>query len=108
MVGHDNHMKVNSAEFKMRLGYYLRTVEQSGETLQVCIRDRVVACLVPSSQQSNRSGRVALVQALEKAGLKVTLKRDLAQPLELPEPSLAGDGRDDLHSVEMMRTERDW
>jgi len=106
-------MKVQSAELKTRLGYYLRTVEQNGACLEVCVRDRTVAYLIPSinaalpPSEYLKDGAL-LSFALEQSGLNVQRATNTAGALEMAEPVLAGDGREDLITVETMKQSRDW
>lgn len=101
-------MKVNSAELKLHLGRYLRSVEQDSATLEVCIRDRTVAFLIPADSPSGRlPGRDDVPELiLKKAGFKVEVPTNSTELL--PEPVVAGDGLKKVATVEAMRGGRDW
>ena len=102
-------MKVNSAELKLHLGRYLRSVERDSATLEVCIRDRTVAYLIPAtdSPSGRLPGRDDVPELiLKKAGFKVEVPKNPTEPL--PEPVVAGDGLKKVATVEAMRGGRDW
>ncbi len=102
-------MKVNSAELKTHLGKYLRAVEQDAATLEVCVRERTVAYLVPA-QQGSRSGAAEdfPLLALKQAGMKIRMPAAASHGTSLPLPVLAGDGQVDVVSTDEMRKGRDW
>ena len=106
-------MKVSSVELKTRLGHYLRHVEHGGAPVEISVRSRPVAMLVPcgewepSEATGANTGR-QLVHALEGLGLKVEPASVRGQAPGLGEPVTAGDGRTDVDSVAQMRGERDW
>lgn len=101
-------MKVMSAELKTHLGKYLREVEQNRVTLEVCLRDRTVAYLVPANGTlpvySSHSPR----EALSREGIKLDSSSPRRAKAQIAPPVLAGDGRDDLATVAAMREGRDW
>lgn len=106
-------MKVSSVELKTRLGHYLREIERGGSTVEVSVRNRPVAMLVPCgawepSEDKKPSEGWRLVHALEKLGLKVEPASVRGRVPELEEPVGAGDGRVDVTTVAKMRGERDW
>lgn len=106
-------MKVKVGELKTHLSSYLRKVEEDGEALEVCVRERPVAYLVPAvaadSGDSGEAGAAGSLAARLKAqGLVVSGTPVAARGLKLPEPRLAGDQRKDVDSVRAMRSGRDW
>ena len=107
-IGHVEHMKVMSTELKTHLGKYLREVEQNRGTLEVCIRNRTVAYLVPVIGPlpvgASRSPR----EALNLAGIRLDSSSPRRAKAQISPPVLAGDGREDLSSVAAMRGDRDW
>jgi len=106
-------MKVSSVELKTRLGHYLREVELSGQSIEVCVRDRPVAILMAletvSVAEGEGKGNDAIRErlALERVGMSVEPSSVRGLPPDI-RPALAGDGRSDIPTVETMRAERDW
>lgn len=111
MTGHIGHMKVNSAELKTHLGRYLRAVEQDRATLEVRLRDRTVAFLIPACDAGqsleNTSGGLPAYE-LKRAGMRMDSTVPFRGKTRLAQPILAGDQREDVVTVERMRQERDW
>jgi len=108
ITGHVDRMKVNSAELKTHLGRYLRTVEQDRVTLEVRLRDRTVAYMIPSSDAGKAvasAGDLPLHE-LKRVGMKMDVP--IRGKASLEPPLLAGDQREDVVTVERMRQERDW
>ena len=106
-------MKVKVGELKTHLSSYLRKVEADGESLEVCVRERPVAYLVPAAAGKDRSAEVAgstgsLLARLKAQGLSVSGTAVAPGKVELPEPRLAGDRRKNVESVREMRSGRDW
>lgn len=103
-------MKVNSAELKTNLGRYLRTVEQDLTTLEVRVRDRTVAYLIPANpagQPPGSSTDASLLQ-LKTVGINIDSAPSVRRKGDLAPPVLAGDRREDVITVDQMRQERDW
>lgn len=108
-------MRVKTAELKNRLSHYLRWIQESGESIEVCLRDRTVAVLRPLDLVMQREGaagqreREALQGQMSTVGLsyEAPVVPRTGGRLE-PEPQEAGDGRLDCRTVEEMRSERDW
>ncbi len=106
-------MKVKSAEFKTHLGKYLRIVEQESTALEICVRDRTVAYLVPANAFGGGVGVGGSsddlpLMALKRAGMKVEMASGRCGGDELGGPVVAGDGREDVVTVDRMRQGRDW
>lgn len=108
LTGQDDYMVVNSAELKTHLGRYLRTVEQDAVTLEVRVRDRTVAYMVPAKAAESLDKGVHAELALKRLGIEVDGGSRPRKLCPLPEPVLAGDGRDDVVTVAAMREGRDW
>lgn len=111
-TGQFARMKVSSVELKTRLGHYLHTVEHSGESVEVCIRGRVVATLSPygslAAQTLPEVGQaLVLNRALERSGMRVDPATHTGPAPEV-RPQPAGDGRRDINTVALMRQARDW
>lgn len=91
----------------------MREIERGGPPVEVSVRSRPVAMLVPCgewepSEDKRPGGWGRLVPALEEHGLKVEPASVLGRAPELEEPVVAGDGRVDVATVAEMRGERDW
>ncbi len=109
-TGHIDRVKVNSSELKTHLGQYLRSVERDSTTLEICIRDRTVAYLVPANQTVRLSSvaQDSPLLALKQAGMLLQSPQGGHPSIPLPAPVLAGDGREDASSTDSMRAGRDW
>jgi antitoxin (DNA-binding transcriptional repressor) of toxin-antitoxin stability system len=107
-IGHVDHMKVMSAELKTHLGKYLRAVEQDRVTLEVCLRDRTVAYLVPASGSLPVSSSHSPHEVLSRVGIRLDSSSPRHSKAQLAPPVLAGDGREDLATVGAMREGREW
>lgn len=109
MNGHYNPVKVNSADLKTHLGRYLRSVEQESATWEICIRDRTVAYLIPASPSEVASANLphSPLLALNRAGMKIEMATRFSRG-DLAEPVVAGDGRQDVVTVDEMRRGREW
>jgi antitoxin (DNA-binding transcriptional repressor) of toxin-antitoxin stability system len=105
-------MKVKIGQLKTHLSEYLREIQRTGEPLEVCVRETVVAYLTPSSATGSDSVRLAeapmLEQHLKESGL--LWKRSILPSDDpfIPTPTPAGDGKRDISTVPAMRAERDW
>lgn len=108
--GHLDHVKVKSAELKIHLGRYLRQVEQEGATLEVCVRERTVAYLVPARPADGwgKGAEAGVLSSLKPLGLNVSRATRSSGGGTLPDPVQAGDGREDIVTVEELRRGRDW
>ena len=106
-------MQVKSAELKTHLSHYLRLVQETGEDIEVCVRETPVAYLTRTKEAPMNTAQQLETRQLEAAFQTVGLT--LAAPVALPSttrriptPSLAGDGRTDVDSTQEMRNQRDW
>ena len=108
-------MRVKTAELKNRLSHYLRQIQESGESIEVCVRDRAVAVLLPveaeqdSDRAAGRREREALRRQMGAVGLiyEAPMGSRKGAQLEM-EPQEAGDGKLDRRTIDEMRGERDW
>ena len=107
-IGHIEHVKVMSTVLKTHLGKYLREVEQNRSTLEVCLRNRTVAYLVPAIGPLPVGGSHSQREALSLAGIRLDSSSPRRAKAQISPPVLAGDGREDLSSVAAMRGDRDW
>ncbi|MDA1273383.1 MAG: hypothetical protein O2960_04930 [Verrucomicrobia bacterium] len=107
-------MKVKSAELKAKLSLYLRILRESGEPIEILLRDEPVAYLTPIGHRSAllAPGKAAELHALKNAfadvGLTLSLEDAHVGTLPKLTPVTAGDGRKDIVTVESMRAEKDW
>jgi len=106
-------MRVKSAELKTHLARYLRLVQETGEEIEVCVREKPVAYLTPAREEPMNAARNLEIHRLEAAfqAVGLTLAAPASPPaaeIHLPMPALAEDGRADLCTVEEMRGQQDW
>ena len=104
-------MKVKTAELKANLSRYVRQVRETGEPIEILLRDETVAYLTPTVSTKpvgleEQAERLRLEWAFAGAGLVCDWA---SQPhLSLPRPTLAGDGYSDVNSIEVIRAEKNW
>ena len=101
------NMKVKVGELKTHLSSYLRKIEESGEPIEVCVRERAVAYLTPVRKESE-SGDETLINRLQRAGIAWNGTGGNSGKTLTFEPQVAGDGRTDQISTDKMRKGRDW
>ena len=105
-------MRVKTGELKARLSHYLRAVKESGEKIEVCVREEPVACLTPMDPRPTDPAAVREMEELRRqfaeVGLRLAADAHGRETLPTPTPSRAGDERTDVSSVELQRSERDW
>ena len=106
-------MRVKIGELKTHLSSYLRKLEEDGEALEVCVRERPVAYLVPVPAESGGPGKGGGAASVPTARLKAQGLLVIGAPAgpskgKLPTPRLAGDRKSDVDSVHRMRSGRDW
>lgn len=104
-------MRVKTAELKANLSRYVRQVRESGEPIEILLRDETVAYLTPaptanSNSREEQAERMRLERAFAGAGL--ACERSSQHPLSRPKPTLAGDGSSAIDSISVMRAEKDW
>lgn len=105
-------MRVKTADLKNNLSRYLRLVRESGEGIEVCLREEPVAMLIPTPTGPRTAmaaqARSELQRRLGAAGLLLSVEPVATGPLPQVAASRAGDRRTDVRTVEAMRSERDW
>lgn len=104
-------MKVKIAELKAKLSQHIRYVRTSGDRIEVCIREEPVAYL--TAVGGEEAIREAEVAARAKARLRdagLSLVQTPVPRANLPKihPSIAGDGQEDVNTVESIRKEKSW
>jgi antitoxin (DNA-binding transcriptional repressor) of toxin-antitoxin stability system len=109
-------MQVKTAELKTHLSHYLRLVQETGEDIEVCVRDTPVAYLTRTKEVSMNSTQQNVSRQLEAAFQTVGLTlvapagapAGLPSPRRLPTPNISGDGRTDVATIQETRRQRDW
>lgn len=105
-------MKVKVGELKTHLSRYLKDIAESGEYIEVCVRDKPVAYLTSASKANAPSAatreQTSLQTQLNEEGL-IWIPRQINPP-DKPElkPQLAGDQKKDVNTTDMMRQEKNW
>lgn len=101
-------MKVKVGQLKANLSKYLREVQETGERIEVCVREKPVAYLTPiedtGSVEDKR--RKEIEDKLEGSGIVISqwgTKSDF-----VPTPGLAGDGKTIENTIVAIRQEKDW
>jgi antitoxin (DNA-binding transcriptional repressor) of toxin-antitoxin stability system len=106
-------MKVKTADLKNNLSRYLARIRRTGDTIIVCDRDTPVATLSPIAAKPDEEWaryRRDIMEKAKKAGLLIDL------PLQRPDrskkvkanPTVAPDGRTDIHTIDLVRKGRDY
>ena len=106
-------MNVKTADLKNNLSRYLARIRRSGETLIVCDRETPVATLGPIPQRPDEAWEKFRRETLARAK-KIGLSVDI--PLRRPDrlnktrvhPTVAPDGRTDIHTIDLVRKGRDY
>lgn len=103
-------MKVKIADLKANLSRHLRQMRQSGEVIEVCVREDSVAYLTPVHKKGAEEADAddALRLRLRRAGLILAKEGSPPAPLDHPSVAVAGDKRTDLSTVTALRAEKDW
>lgn len=99
-------MKVKVSELKTHLSRYLKEIEEKG-TIEVCLREEPVAYLVAAGA-SGQGDPKELEHKVRTAGLILHSASRERLPMPRRGPEVAGDGREDISTVEAMRRERDY
>lgn len=101
-------MKVKVGQLKAHFSKYLKSVQETGESIEVCVREKGVAYLapLPGSEPAGPLVDKQLEARLESAGLRVTHWGSSAE--FQPTPGKAGDGKSLSNTIVAMRDERDW
>jgi len=103
-------MKVKVGQLKTHLSQYLREIEETGESIEVCVRERPVAYLTPMIKNdmcAKSAPSPELVKSLAVNGIRIVQWGGKMNDF-VPTPRPAGDGRQIENSVVAMREERDW
>jgi antitoxin (DNA-binding transcriptional repressor) of toxin-antitoxin stability system len=106
-------MDVKIAELKNNLSRYLAQIRRTGETIIVCDRDEPIASLSPIQRGEDAEWQREREERLARAK-KIGLTMDI--PLHRPaknkkpkaNPTLAPDGRTDIHTIDLVRKGRDY
>ncbi len=105
-------MKVKVGELKTHLSRYLRELQRDRNPIEVCVREKPVAYLTPADPHPSHgepdAAMRALQEQLQSAGLRWNATGATGKMDFKPNPLPAGDGRKDVHTVEAMRSERNW
>jgi prevent-host-death family protein len=111
-INQHGHMQVKSAELKTHLSHYLRLVQETGEDIEVCVRETPVAYLTRTKEPPMNTALHLETRQLEAAfqtvGLAMAAPAALPATRRLPMPTPAGDGRTDVDTIQEMRRQRDW
>lgn len=100
------NMKVKVGQLKAHLSRYLREIQETGESLEVCVRETPVAYLTPIGEEKEENPPPDLVKAMAADGIRIVqwgCKKDF-----VPTPRPAGDGKTFKNTVVAMREEKDW
>ena len=106
-------MNVKTADLKNNLSKYLGRIQETGETIVVCDRDKPVAVLAPIERDDDTDWRRYRTEALARAR-KIGMKIDI--PMKRPSlpagtaasPSVAPDGHADIVTIDLLRKGRDY
>jgi len=103
-------VKVKVGDLKTHLSRYLRTVDETGLTLEVCVRDETVAYLVPANAKgaSVQDADRKLRQHLSDVNLRWDPAGSALVAEFNPHPVMAGDGRPDVVTTDAMRSASNW
>lgn len=105
-------MRVKVADLKAHLSRHLRHVQETGETLQVCVRENPVAYLTPAGAAAPDAAELkatdVLRERLRSAGLRLAEPISRTRALPVIQAATAGDGRTDLATVAALRAAKDW
>lgn len=102
-------MKVKVGQLKAQLSRYLRDVRDTGDPIEVCVREDIVAYLMPSLEtQADSTIRPGpeLARQLEADGLNITHwgRKSSAAPT----PAQCANPVEGPNSVESIRSEKNW
>ena len=107
-------MKVKTADLKANLSSYVRKVRETGEPVEILLREEAVAYLTPVCGEKKQTVQEiqdmkALERDLAEIGLTCQMARAGSKPSDFtPAPAVAGDGQADVSTVEAIRSEKDW
>jgi antitoxin (DNA-binding transcriptional repressor) of toxin-antitoxin stability system len=103
-----DYVKAKIGELKAKLSRYIREAAQSGETIEICVREETVAYLVPTRTGEQSPEAEAETARLKErlAGAGLALSAFPTQRKARPRPSPAPDGDRDSDTVGQMRGEK--
>lgn len=110
---YNGHMKVKVAELKSRLSHYLRVVQESGEDIEICVRETPVAYLVGCAKHGSaspeaRAESARLREALAAVGLAATPRDAEQAPLPAVRPVRVGPAGKQIDTVKEIRQQKEW
>jgi antitoxin (DNA-binding transcriptional repressor) of toxin-antitoxin stability system len=103
-------MKVKVHQLKTHLSRYLQVLKETGEEVEVCVREEPVARLVPLRRRAeldDLEGKAELAERLRAQNLVLVAEAKI-KPGSPVVAQQAGDGRTDIATVEEMRASRGW
>ncbi len=107
-------MQVKTGDLKTHLSHYLRHVQETGEEIEVCVREQPVAYLTRTKEDPmNASLQIEhrqLATSFKTVGLTLVAPAvEGLSPRRLrPQPQIAKDGDIARDSVSEIRSQRDW
>ncbi|MEX2606635.1 MAG: hypothetical protein WD708_04755 [Kiritimatiellia bacterium] len=101
-------MKVKIAELKTHLSKYVQSLRESGEPIEVCVREQTVAYLTKANTASSPSVEAdrQLADRLKRKG--ILLQSSGFVTSRRLKPGQPGDGKQVENSVVEIRKEKDW
>jgi len=102
-------MKVKVGQLKTHLSKYLRQVQETGESIEVCVREKPVAYLTPIEETPTHRSDLTpeVLEQLAQDGITIIPAR-VPKGDWVPTPGKARDGKTIDNSVVAMRQEKDW
>lgn len=102
-------MTVKVGQLKAHLLKYLRKLQESGEAIEVCVREKSVAYLTPTSDIHHQNSHLPLdtVERLQAEGITVIPAKQ-AKGNWVPTPGKTDDGLHVPNTVVAMRQEKKW
>lgn len=104
-------MKIKVADLKTNLSRYLRRLRETGEAIEVCVREEPVAYITSVDRRMDSVAEpddAALHGRLQAAGLLLVQHRGGSAGRPDITTSVAGDGRTDISTVKAVRNQREW
>ncbi len=100
-------MKVKIGELKTHFSKYLRKIAETGQSIEVCIREEPVAYLNPvKASSASDPARSELAERLSAAGIRVSQWG--SEPVKLQSGGQAKAPAKGPNSIETIRKKRDW
>ena len=99
-------MKVKIGQLKTHLSSYVKTLQEGGDPIEVCIREDTVAYLTASDRPKPVQDLQRLGRDLGRSGLTVSQwgrRKLVSHP-----PASSEGGQTESNSVLEMRREKDW